>query len=34
MDFLELAQACEYYTSAEIENLVNVGLSVAMIVWP
>ena len=30
MDFLELAQACEYYTSAEIENLVNVAASLAV----
>ena len=29
MDFLELAQECEYYTSAEIENLVNVAASLA-----
>ena len=30
LDWLELANKCEYYTSAEIENLVNVAASLAI----
>lgn len=30
MEWLELSQACEYYTSAEIENVVNVAAGLAV----
>ncbi len=29
MDWVELVHKCEYYTSAEIENLVNVAANLA-----